>query len=199
MTDLMPTKEPDKIMTGNSHVVKKYLADRLFYNWYIPAGTVLWSGNSGKTTPYSLTLSAPISKLEHGLKFTFDTSQRTVDLSGGGSWPFADTLTPAISNNLVVKSDLKTNQETTIGQVSSQDVVDILSNPIGAGDTFQNPRGSASGAITIQPTSDTQLTLKTYFDINASVDTISTIDGSYLATWPLAGYGYLSILKIEAY
>lgn len=199
MTDLMPTKEPDKIMTGGTHIVKKYLDDKLFYNSYVPAGTVLWSGNSGTKSPFSLTLSAPISKLEHGLKFTFDTSQRTVDLSGGGSWPFADTLTPSISNNLVAKADLMANHETTIGQISSQDVVDILNNPIGAGDTFQNPRGSASGAITIQPTSDTQLTLKTYFGISASVDTISTLDGSYMATWQLAGDSYLSILKIEAY
>lgn len=37
MSDLMPTKEPDKIMAGDKQIVRKYMGNTIFYQYNAPS------------------------------------------------------------------------------------------------------------------------------------------------------------------
>lgn len=63
MPDLINSKEPDKIMLGDKQIVRKLMGDKVFYQWYVPAGTVL----AKDIDSYSVTLSVPLYEVKNGI------------------------------------------------------------------------------------------------------------------------------------
>lgn len=63
MSDLINGKEPDKIFIGDKQIVRKLMGDKVFYQWYVPAGTVLAKDIDSD----SVTLSVPLYEVRNGI------------------------------------------------------------------------------------------------------------------------------------